>query len=48
MAGFYEIMLRSKDGLERRVLAYLPTEEIKQNFLASAKRRGLAVEIINH
>ena len=47
MAGFYEIMLRSKDGLERRVLAYLPTEETKKNFLASAKRRGLEATIIN-
>ena len=44
----YEIILKTPDGREKRMLVYLPTEEIKQNFLASAERKGLEVTITNH
>ena len=46
MNGIYELTLRAKDGRERRTLAWLPTEAVKQDYYEKARKRGL--EIIEH
>lgn len=46
MIGIYDFILRASGGRERRMLAWLPTEAIRQDFYAKARRNGL--EIINN
>ena len=46
MDGIYELTLRAADGRERQVLAWLPTEAVKQDFYTKARKRGL--EVIDH
>lgn len=46
MTGIYELTLRTPDGRERRELAYLPNEAVKQDLLARAKRNGLAASLV--
>jgi len=46
MTGIYELTLRAKDGRERRTLAWLPTEAVRQDYYEKARKRGL--EIIEH
>lgn len=46
--GICELILRTPDGRERRTLAWLPTEAVRQDFYDKAAKRGLAVEIINN
>lgn len=41
--GIYELVLRAPDGRERRMLAWLPTEAIMQDFYEKAKRYGISV-----
>ena len=41
MSGIYIITLRAPDGRERTQWAYLPTESVKQDLLARARRNGL-------
>lgn len=41
----YELLLRAPDGRERRTLAWLPTEQVRQEYYDKARKRGL--EIIN-
>lgn len=43
----YPLILRAPDGRERRTLAWLPTEQVRQDFYEKARRNGLEV-IINH
>ena len=45
MNGIYELTLRAPDGRERRILAWFPTDEVRQDFYEKARKRGL--EIIN-
>lgn len=46
--GICELILRTPDGRERRTLAWLPTEAVRQDFYDKAAKRGLTVEIINN
>lgn len=39
----FELTLRAKDGRERRTLAWLPTEAVRQDFYKKAHKRGLEV-----
>ena len=43
MDGIYELILRAADGRERRVLAWLPTDAVRQDFYDKAHKRGLEV-----
>jgi hypothetical protein len=45
MKGIYEITLKAKDGMERKMIAFLPTEETKQNLCLQARKRGLEAEL---
>lgn len=45
MTGIYEIILRAPDGRERRTLAWLPTDKVRQEYYNKAHKRGL--EIVN-
>jgi len=47
MTGIYDLTLRGSDGRERRMLAWLPTEAIRQDFYERARRNGLEVIINN-
>lgn len=46
MTGVYDLTLRASDGRTRRMLAWLPTEAIRQDFYEKARRNG--IEIINN
>ena len=39
----YGITLRAPDGRERRMLAWLPTDECRQDFYDKARKRGLEI-----
>lgn len=43
MDGIYELTMRAPDGRERRVLAWFPTEAVRQDFYEKARKRGLEV-----
>lgn len=43
MTGIYELTLRASDGRERRTLAWLPTEAIRQDFYEKARRNGISI-----
>ena len=43
MTGIYELTLRAQDGRERRILAWLPTDAVRQDFYDKARKRGLKV-----
>lgn len=43
MTGIYELTLRASDGRERRTLAWLPTEAIRQDFYEKARSSGLEI-----
>lgn len=43
MTGIYELTLRAKDGRERRTLAWLPTESVRQDYYDKARKRGLEI-----
>ena len=43
MTGIYELTLRTNDGREQRTLAWLPTETVRQDFYAKARKRGLEI-----
>ena len=45
MTSVYDLTLRASDGLERRMLAWLPTEAIRQDFYEKARRNGLEIVI---
>lgn len=39
----FELTLRAKDGRERRTLAWFPTEVVRQDYYAKARKRGLEI-----
>ena len=43
--GVYELTLLAPDGRERRMLAWLPTEAVRQDFYEKARRNGLEIVI---
>ena len=45
MTGIYELTLHAPDGRERRMLAWFPTDEVRQDFYEKARKRGLTVTI---
>ena len=47
VSGIYELTLRSSDGREKHILAWLPTEETRREFYAKAERNGIEI-IANH
>ena len=44
MNGIYELTMRAPDGRERQVLAWFPTDEVRQDLHEKAERKGLTVE----
>lgn len=46
LTGVYALTLRAPDGRERRMLAWLPTEPVRQEFYEKARRSG--IEIIDN
>lgn len=44
MNGVSIITLRSMVGGEKRMLAWLPTEETRQNLISAASRNGVSIE----
>ena len=45
MNGIYELILRAPDGRERRQLAYVPNEQVLQDYYTKARKRGLDIEM---
>lgn len=45
MTGIYELILKAPDGSERKMLAFLPTEETRRNFFTAAEKKGLKAEL---
>ncbi len=43
LTGVYALTLTAPDGRERKALAYLPTEAVRQQYYERAKRNGLTV-----
>ena len=43
MTGIYDLTLRVPDGRERRMLAWLPTEAIRQDFYEKTRRNGIEI-----
>ena len=43
MTGIYGLTLRASDGRERRMLAWFPTEAIRQDFYEKARRNGISI-----
>lgn len=41
--GIYSLTLRAPNGQERKTLAWLPTEAVRQDFYAKARKHGLEV-----
>ena len=41
--GVYALPLRAPSGEERKTLAWLPTEAVRQDFYQKARKRGLEV-----
>lgn len=47
MTGIFDLTLRAPDGRERRTIAWLPTEPVRQDLNEKARRNGLEVIINN-
>ncbi len=43
MKGVSEITLRASDGRERRTLVWFPNEQVRQDYYAKARKRGLEI-----
>lgn len=43
MTGIYELTLRASDGRERRVIAWFPTDAVRNDFYEKAYRLGISV-----
>lgn len=41
----YEQILRAPDGRERRQLALVPNEQVRQYYIAKARKNGLEIEL---
>lgn len=45
MNNVFEMILKAPDGRERRQLAYIPNEDVRQDYIAKAKKNGLEIEL---
>lgn len=45
--GVYALTLRAPNGEERKTLAWLPNEQVRQDFYDKAAKRGLTVTSIS-
>ena len=43
MTSIYDLTLRAPGGRERRMLAWLPAEPVRQEFYEKARRNGLEI-----
>lgn len=43
MTGISEITLRAPDGRERRTLVWFPNEQVRQDYYAKVRKRGLEI-----
>ena len=43
--GIYELILRAPDGRERRQLAFVPNDQVRQDYCDKARKRGLEIEL---
>ena len=43
MNGIYHLTLRAGNGRERRILAWFPTDAVRQDFYDKARKRGLEI-----
>lgn len=43
MTGIYSLALRAPDGRERRTLAWLPNEAVRQDFYTKAERNSVEI-----
>lgn len=43
--GIYELILRAPDGRERRDLALVPNDRVRQDYCAKARKNGLEIEL---
>lgn len=43
MTGIYELTLRAPDGREKKTLAWLPNEAVRQDFYVKVRQRDLEV-----
>ena len=41
--GVYALTLRAPSGEERKTIAWLPNEQVRQDFYSKARKRGLEV-----
>lgn len=47
MTGIYDVTLMARDGREKGMFAYLPTEETKRVLYERARRNGLGIVLKN-
>lgn len=45
MEGIYELILRAPDGRERRQLALVPNDRVRQDYCDKASKNGLEIEL---
>lgn len=45
MTDIYELILRAPDGRERRMAAWITGERVRQDIIAAAHKKGLAIEL---
>ena len=43
--GVYELILRAPDGRERRQLALVPNDQVRQDYITKARKNGLEIEL---
>ena len=43
MTGISEIILRAPDGQERWTLVWFPNEQVRKDYYAKARKRGLEI-----
>lgn len=43
--NIYEMILRAPDGRERRQLALVPNEQVRQDYYTKARKNGLEIEL---
>ena len=41
----YELILRAPDGRERRQLAIVPNDRVRQDYYTKARKNGLEIEL---
>lgn len=45
MTGIYELTLRAPDGRGRRQLAFVPNDQVRQDYYTKARKNGLEIEL---